>query len=148
MSLLELSIKWRIPVSHMTFMMKELNMDDCKVFEEKGTLRKAIKDVIVENIQVAAEEKTLFWKDYRKFITQMEESSDHKIGRRVTLQFFRSLIAKGSPRVMELSKTERWIEKECGYRLASVLAELDALMCTLLQQSTLPNHSCCSRFQR
>ncbi|CAN6803741.1 unnamed protein product [Brassica oleracea] len=137
-------------ISHMTFMMKELNMDDCKVLEEKGTLRKAIKDVIVENIQVAAEEKTLFWKDYRKFITQMEESSDHKIGRRVTLQFFRSLIAKGSQRVMELSKTERWIERknvDIGW-LLFWLSLICFLMCTLLQQSTLPNYSCCSRFQR
>ncbi|KAF2542850.1 hypothetical protein F2Q70_00036908 [Brassica cretica] len=88
----------------------------------------------------------------------MEESSDPKIRRRVSLQFFRSLITKGSSRVTELFKTEvyklvaktpydwdwslrGWREKEGGYRLASVLAELDALMCTLLQQSTLTNHS-------
>lgn len=143
-SLLELSIKWRIPAMQMTFMIKVLNLDDCKVLEEKGTVRKVIKDVIVENIQVAAEEKELFRKDYRQFLLQDKEESKPKSRRSVALQLFRSLIAKGSPRVIELSRTEvyklvaktprdwdwssrGWRVKEGGYRLASVLAELDAL---------------------
>lgn len=105
---MELSIKWRIPTSHMFFMMKVLEKDDCcKVLEKKGTVRKVIKDVVVENIQVTAEEKTLFWKDFRKVITQdMEDSSHPKSRRRVVLQLFKILISKGSPRVIELFRTE------------------------------------------
>ena len=143
-SLLELSIKWRIPTSHMFFMMKVLEKDDCcKVLEKKGTVRKVIKDVVVENIQVTAEEKTLFWKDFRKVITQnMEDSSHPKSRRRVVLQLFKILISKGSPRVIELFRTEvcklvakkphwedwssrGWREKEGGIRLSCVLAEMD-----------------------
>uniref|UniRef100_M4D888 Exportin-2 central domain-containing protein n=1 Tax=Brassica campestris TaxID=3711 RepID=M4D888_BRACM len=109
-SLLELSIKWRIPTSHMSFMMKVLEKDDCcKVLKEKGTVRKVIKDVVVENIQVTAEEKTLFWKDFRKFITQNMEDSSHPKSRR---------------RVEDWS-SRGWREKECGIRLSCVLADID-----------------------
>ncbi|CAH8355544.1 unnamed protein product [Eruca vesicaria subsp. sativa] len=105
-SLLELSHKWRIPASQMSFMMKVLNKDDCcKVFGGggAGTVKKMIKDLIVEIIQVRAEEKDLFCKDFRKFITQnMEESSDPKSRRRVALQFFIRMLGKGSARVLKL----------------------------------------------
>ncbi|KAJ4869545.1 Uncharacterized protein Rs2_48903 [Raphanus sativus] len=95
-SLLEHSIKWRIPSNHMTFMMKT---------RKNQTLR--------------AEGQWDF------------NSSE-------------ALIAKGSQRVIELSRTEvcklvakspadgnypsgGWRAKEGGFRLASVLSELNAL---------------------
>ncbi|CAN7013271.1 unnamed protein product [Brassica rapa subsp. trilocularis] len=112
-SLLELSIKWRIPTSHMFFMMKVLEKDDCcKVLEEKGTVRKVIKDVVVENIQVTAEEKTLFWKDFRKFITQDMEDSSHPKSRRRKPHW-------------ENWSSRGWRKKEGGIRLSCVLAEMD-----------------------
>lgn len=129
---------------------------DHSLLNEKGTLQKLIKDIVVENVHVGSEDEELFRKDFKRYMVIDGESK-----RKVALDLFRCIVSKKDAKVRALSRSLvyklinrstrklrekdcwsswKWREKECGFWLATCLVELDDCLDveTLVQDYTTP----------